>query len=267
MKYAYLLIFMVLSYGCGLTPKKSDKIKELKDEYSRRMLSFHSIGGWPSDYDNDGSLWAGLAARAGMSVNVGAAVQPDGRVTRRPFKDSIVPEESASSVSNDMILGVMSGLLYQKDRALLESVFTYGKVNSWVMGYPIWMVGRVILKPNNIALLARAVERLGGPKHPERLIPLIYVPLQESDYPTHLQLVSFILARDVGEANILNEVIVQETCEYNQGDALAMAVCGRHDRATGLLLGDYTYPNYVRGSPNYQRVHWLLAAKIVLEAH
>jgi hypothetical protein len=166
-----------------------------------------------------------------------------------------------------MILGVISGLHAQGNLPALQAIFQYGKANSWVMGYPAYMVGRVILKPNNIALLARAIKQLGGPEYPERLIPLIYAPLQDSDYPTHLQLVSVILAKDLGEANIVNEQIVQETCDYNTGDALAMAVCGRHNEAADLLLGEYEYPAYVRGSEAYNRVHWLLAAKVVLEAH
>jgi hypothetical protein len=262
-----LLFLLVLLSSCGIPNKKSNEIERLQLAYDNQRMDFSSTAGWPSDVDNDGSLWAGLAARAGLSVNVAAAVQANGRVTRRPFKDSIIPDESASSISNDMILGVIAGLLYQKEAKVLESVFNYGKVNSWVMGYPVYMAGRVVLKPNNIALLARSIDHLGGPAYQERLIPLIYVPLQDSDYPTHLQLISFLVARDVGEANYINELIVQETCNYNQDDALAMAVCGRHDRATDLLLGDYQYPSYVRGSGNYQRVHWLLAAKVILEAH
>lgn len=264
MKFPYFLLFVVLSLGCG-TKHKTDKIDELKRAYSVKLIDFASPG-WPSTEDNDGSLWAGLAARAGLNVHVVAALQ-GGRVTRRPFKDSIVPQESASSFSNDMILGVVSGLHAQRNLGALQSIFGYGKANGWVMGYPTFMVGRVVLKPNNIALLARAIKQLGGPDHQERLIPLVYVPLQDMDYPTHLQLVSILLARDLGIDSVFSELVVQETCSYNEQDALAMAVCGRHDIAADLLLGDYQYPTYVRGHLNYQRVHWLLAAKIILEAH
>jgi hypothetical protein len=245
---------------------KSDRLEEVRQAYEAAKVDFDTPG-WPSTEDNDGALWAGLAARAGLNVQVSAAVQPDGRVTRRPFKDSLVPSESASSISNDMILGVISGLHSQGDLRNLQAIFQYGKINLWVMGYPGYMVGRVILKPNNIALLAKTIKQLGGPEYPERLIPMVYVPLQDSDYPTHLQLVSIILAKDVGEANILNEQIIQETCNYNTQDALAMAVCGRYSEAADLLLGDYEYPAYVRGSQAYNRVHWLLAAKVVLEGH
>jgi hypothetical protein len=262
-----IILLSIFLLGCGEKPKTVKNVAKIRAGYDSRQVPFDQIAGWPSDHDNDGSLWSGLAARAGMAVDVSAAIQSNGRVTRRPFKDSLVPSESASSVSNDMILGVISGLLYQKKVKTLESVFNYGKVNSWVMGYPAYMVGRVVLKPNNIALLARSIGHLGGPKYQEGLIPLIYVPLQDSDYPTHLQLVSFVVARDVGEANFFNELIVQETCSYNQNDALAMAVCGNYERAADLLLSDYQYPSYVRGSEAYKTVHWMLAAKLILEAH
>lgn len=265
MKVPYLLSFVVFVFSCG-QKQKTDKIEEVKRAYASNLVDF-DYPGWPSTEDNDGSLWAGLAARAGLNVYLRAAVQPTGRVTRLPYKDSQVPSESASSVSNDMILGVISGLYYQRNLESLRAIFEYGKINSWVMGYPAYVVSRVVLKPNNIALLARTIKQLGGPDHQERLIPLVYVPLQDMDYPTHLQLVSVQLAKDLGVDNIFTEAVVQETCSYNEHDAFAMAVCGQYDKAAELLLGDYQYPAYVRGHPNYQRVHWLLAAKIVLEAH
>jgi uncharacterized protein VirK/YbjX len=48
-------------------------------------------------------------------------------------------------------------------------------------------------------------------------------------------------------------------------DALARAVNGEYQAAAELLTGDYTPPSYVRGHHSYPLVHWLLAARIVLD--
>lgn len=265
MKFPYLLIILVFAFSCGTKPKP-DQQNELSKRYSESLYPFGTFAEWPSDHDCDAMLWAGLAARAGFTVDLSVGMTPEGRPMRRPGHDCL-PGESAATTSNDMILGLLAGLHAQRNLGLLQTLYGYGKSNSWVMGTPIHMIGRVVLKPNNISLLARTIKHLGGPSYPEWQIPLVYVPLSDMDYPTHLQLVSIMLARDVGETSVLNEVIVQQTCSYNQDDALAMAVCGDFRRATELLLGDYQYPGYVRGSEAYKRVHWTLAAKLVLEAN
>jgi hypothetical protein len=269
MKLIILPLFFLI--GCGINTKtNSSKIDKLAEAYSYKLDEFDIISSsqeakWPSDYDCDAALWAGLAARAGTATDIKAALDGSGRTTRKPNKDCIVPSESASSTSNDMILGIITGLYYKKDLASLELIFHYGLVNNWVMGYPASMAARVVLKPNNIALLARAIKQLGGHDHQERFIPLSYLPLKDSDYPTHLQFISIALARDTGETNYLTEQTVQATCENNDQDALAAAICGDEAKAVDLLLGDYQYPSYVRGSTNYPLVHWLLVAKLILE--
>lgn len=65
-----LLFLLVLLSGCGIPNKKSNEIERLQLAYDNQRMDFSSTAGWPSDVDNDGSLWAGLAARAGLSVNV-----------------------------------------------------------------------------------------------------------------------------------------------------------------------------------------------------
>jgi hypothetical protein len=266
-----LILPLLFLISCGIKPKtESNKIDKLAEQYSYKLDEFDIISStkeakWPSDYDCDAALWAGLAARAGAKTNINAAITYEGRTTRKPNKDCLVPSESASTTSNDMILGIITGLYYKKDLASLELIFHYGLVNNWVMGSPANMVARVVLKPNNIALLARAIKQLGGHDHQERLIPLSYLPLKDSDYPTHLQFISIALARDTGEVNYLAEQVVQETCKSNDQDALAAAICGDEAKAVELLLGDYSYPAYVRGSENYKLVHWLLVAKLILE--
>jgi hypothetical protein len=266
-----LILPLLFLISCGIKPKtESTKLDKLEQAYSYKLDEFDIISTsqtakWPSDYDCDAALWAGLAARAGTATNIKAALDGSGRTTRKPNKDCIIPSESASTTSNDMILGIITGLYYKKDLASLEAIFHYGLVNNWVMGSPASMVARVVLKPNNIALLARAIYQLGGHDHQERFIPLSYLPLKDSDYPTHLQFISIALARDTGAANYLAEQAVQETCKNNDQDALAAAICGDEAKAVDLLLGDYQYPAYVRGSENYKLVHWLLVAKLILE--
>ncbi len=65
---------------------------------------------------------------------------------------------------------------------------------------------------------------------------------------------------------------LKELSESEPTDALVHAVYGVYtgdfSRALGLLLDDATpAPSYVRGDANYPAVHWLRAAKVVLDRY
>lgn len=90
-----LLLFTVLATACGQGGALSSEQRiQLQAGYDLRLgelrtASLSHVAGWPSDEDCDGSLWAGVARLAGADwVDISAAVQPDGRPTRRPYKTS-----------------------------------------------------------------------------------------------------------------------------------------------------------------------------------
>jgi hypothetical protein len=269
-----LLILLTLLISCGKkeeTKPTKDSLDQLSALFQQKTLEYIEVtkshqANWPDDNECDGALWAGLAKRAGQSLSLKAALQEDGRPTRKPFIDCIVPTESKATTSNDMISGLILGFLYAKDFSSLKGMYNYGNSNKWIMGFPKEFVSRVYLRTNGQSLIARSIYALSKEDLPQRNFPLVYTPIADNDYPSHLQFIGMLIAKDLGDLSYSNELIVQETCQSNKEDAFANFICGDKAKATDLLLNpDYVYPPYVRGDQNYKLVHWLLAAKLVLE--
>jgi hypothetical protein len=263
--------------SCGLLPKEKDapvdKIEQLQQKYEQVLLDTQALlqppALWPSDTDCDGALWAGIARRAGLPSDVASALQSDGRPTRRPNQDCGPTSEglagdSAATTSNDMLLGIVLGLHAQKDLESLKLLWDYGFENNWIMGVPKTLLPRVLWRPTGYSLLAQAIYRLGGPDYSVRNTPSLILPV-EKDYEEHLQALSVLLSKDLGKP-----IGSPYTCLIRKSDALIQAVCGEYNTAADLLLGDYKTPSYVRAGhleheAILKQVHWLIAAKVVLE--
>lgn len=265
-----LLALLILVMSCGSQKVSLSTRNRLNDQYlvnleKLRELSASHEAGWPSDGECDGALWAGLARRAGAEwVDVAAAVQHDGRPTRLAGRDCEIPEGSKTTTSNDMMTGITLGLMAARDLDTLSRMWDYGETHTWIMGMPEWYISRVLLRPNGITLLARAIHKLGGSDYAIRFAPVVYGPVQE-DFELHLIILSRINQTDVGGPQYGTELAEQLISVKHPDDALVQAVAGNYTEATNLLLSDYKSPSYVRGGDNYPLVHWLLAARIVLE--
>lgn len=236
-------------------------------------MSLGHISGWPSDEDCDGALWAGIALAAGADwVNVSSAVGPDGRPTRRPHSDC-GPRElgynsgSSTTISNDMITGILLGLNHTRDSSTAKRLWDYGYSHSWIMGEPNWYASRVLLRPNGITMLARVLYKVsnGQYDYAARWSAVVYGPVVE-DYEGHLLLLGRYLQSKVGGPQYGMEAAEQLMGYYKKSDALAQAVAGNYSSAAKLLLGNYQSPSYVRGHDSYHLVHWLLAARIALDS-
>lgn len=276
MKFPHFLLLLVMSFtlpACGQEiPAGPILITELEQMYAVKLLQLRNaternIGGWPTDMECDGALWAGVARAAGADwVDVSAALRPDGRPTRKPLRDCVTPDESATTTSNDMITGILLGLQEAGDAASVHRLYQYGERNDWIMGYPEWYISRVLLRPNGITLMARILYKLteGKRDYAIRLAPVVYGPV-DGDYEGHLLLLSRIIEKKAGGAQYGMEVAETLFAKAHPGDALAQAVAGNYLGAALLLTGEYKSPTYVRGDDIYHTVHWLLAARVTLD--
>lgn len=276
MKLPSFLLFVVLSFtttACGSeVPAGPILITELEQQYAVKLLQLRNtternIGGWPTDAECDGALWAGVARAAGADwVDVSAALRPDGRPTRKPLRDCVTPDESATTTSNDMITGILLGLQEAGDADSTHRLYTYGESHDWIMGYPEWYISRVLLRPNGVTLMARILYTLtdGKRDYTIRLAPVVYGPV-DGDYEGHLLLLSRIIEKKAGGAQYGMEVAETLFAKAHPGDALAQAVAGNYLGSALLLTGDYKSPSYVRGDDVYHLVHWLLAARVTLD--
>lgn len=234
----------------------AQKLLELRDS------EYDMLGPW---HDCDSALWAGIARAGGADwIDMGQFVTGDGRPTRIPNADC-EPPRSRATTSNDMMTGIILGLLVSGDADSLNSMWDYGAAHTWVMGYPEYVASRTVLRPNGITLLARAIHSLDGKDFSVRNLPVIYGPVEE-DFEEHLRLVSLQLQNDIGGYKGVQDLSHAVICAVPTRDAFQEAVCGNYNDATDLLLGDYKYPSYVRGQDNYYLAHWLNSARIILDS-
>ncbi len=265
-----LCVCLTVLAGCGRhEPQRSAPlaaIDALQAEYRERLAAFaDALGpsGWPGGDDCDGTLWAGEAAAAGVPVDLDAVEYEPGLIGRRPVPCA-VPEESRSTISNDMLLGYLLGRVAQHDTDALQRLYDYASEHNGIMGEPFpEEASRVVLKYNQLVLLRKA---LGLTTTPPKYFGV------EADYAEHLQVLSIDLYGQLwGALDSDTLAHLLGLCTTSPDDALFQAVCGVYtgdvSRATELLLApNYQTPSYVRGPELAPQIHWLYAARTVLRA-
>lgn len=273
MRYKLLILLMIIT-SCGYFHKVASKpaaplsnLDKLKTKYTEVLAQLGDE--WPSRTDCDALLWAGLSRSAGSHVDLTEAEYAPGDMHRRPTPECY-PNESASSISGDMLIGYMLGLWHSHDLQALQRLADYGEAHNWVMGEG--PISRTVLRFNDQSLLGRAIWELSEHQDDRsyRHFPIIYFPVVE-DYEEHLQVLSILLYGEImGTIDQDSYTRLSALCTENPKDALMQADCGIYTGnmsiATGLLLDPtYSAPSYVRGAPNYSLVHWLLAARVTLD--
>lgn len=288
MNFMYLLLCVITFFNCGKKVKESEpqnnaRVGELRGKYEENLKiaqnTWNKETGWPDVSDCDATLWAGLGKASGASfTQLELARQSDGKIHRRPnnpcFKDG-VDLGAKSTISKDMLLGYVYGIWRSGNKEALDGLFEYGKSHNWIMGEPASDVGRVLLTPNGIATLCRAMRSFGGSDKTECHLPVSFASGNE-DYQEHLAVLGILLWGEVsGELGLTDQIpkggleTLTDIAYKHANDALFQAAYaqytdGNYTRSVDLLLGDYSYPTYVRGSENYKLVHWLFAANLIL---
>ena len=270
MKLPFLSSILWIALSCGHSESSRpgpSATTQLAEARASRLASLHlEASGWPSASDCDGELWAGVARRAGLPTDLTQGLTAEGRPTRRPGRDCLVPE-SASTTSNDMVVGLILGLGPKgaADRSSLERLWSYGSAHSWTLGTPASEAARVVLRPSGVGLLAQAILALGGYAHPERLLPRDTLLPSGADYQLHVKMLAELAGRDAGRSP-LQPTECLGAAVATSPDALLLALCGRADLASAWLLSpSWVPPTYVRGHPNYPQVHWLLVERLIEE--
>lgn len=227
---------------------------------------------WLPESDCDGTLWAGEARAAGADIAVGLAEYASGEIHRRPQSaGECYPSGSASTVSNDMLMGYVLGEWSESDKDALVRLEQYGEAHDWVMGEPK-SAQEVIWSPAGAALLARAASQLGAPQKDYRVVPDPCLPVG-ADYEYHDQELGIYLdGRVDGSLSEVCYAALKRNRSTYPNDALMAAVWGRYSGDMGPALdllagrGAYQCPSYVRPLVVYCSVHKAFAAKVVLEA-
>jgi len=148
----------------------------------------------------DGMLWEGKLRAAIDGGNINAAERESGRFGRRPDKCYIEgrkSQESASTWSRDMAVGLLYWAWRSENLDVLERHAYYGKTHKWKMG--LGAKSRIYYTPNIIGLLYRSIYALGGEDNKSRFIPMT-MPKGLDDYEAHLQVTMIALQGELREA-------------------------------------------------------------------
>lgn len=160
-----------------------------------RALGFYSqdpISGFVDSSHGDSLLFSALASVGGLSVDLLAAREDSGKWHRQPLK--LPQEAAASSISRDMLLGVMWWCWRKQRLDVAEALWQYGHKNQWVMG--TGDVSRTLLEPGLQGTLALLIAELGGKKRLARFMPQIW-NTGMTDYEAHLQVLHILLRGEV----------------------------------------------------------------------
>lgn len=294
------LPFLLLLTACHVSfkpthkpaePKADNRVEVLHGEYQSRLAALTqdsvATSGWPDAKDCDATLWAGVFEAAGGEPQIGLAEYSPGEIHRRPqASGECYPKESASTVSNDMLLGYLWGRWTEINLDALQRLAEYGEKNNWTMGKGD--AARTVFRPNGYGLLGRMIYALSAGKddHSYRKIPPLFLPVAE-DYEKHLMVEGILLNSAVNEylrkhqldgalgfLDVSSQDLdrLKELSDSDPGDALFAAAYGTYtgdfDHALDLLLDDQSEtPSYVRGGEAYPTVWWLRAAKLVLDRY
>ncbi len=145
----------------------------LSDKYAR-YLSWSEQGldehGWTRDTKCDGLLMNSIYSLSGGPADIPQATWGDGRWERHWLKNCY-PNGSKSTISRDMMAGLLLWLQARQRVDLIEQIIAYGEQHSF-QGFPlIWIVGqgelgRVDQPPSFVSKIYRLREKLTGKPNP-----------------------------------------------------------------------------------------------------
>lgn len=157
------------------------------------------------------------------------------------------PDYSAScssSISRDMLLGLLTYIWHFQRLDLAVQLWNYGKDHAWIMGVERKFGDtRTLMSPQMIGLLATVIYALGGADHPERHIPQIYT--SEPGFVSHLSMLSIRLNAEIyGGVDPYQLATIRDILRHMTQNPLAQALYHKYQNgdqtvATALLLSTW----------------------------
>jgi len=203
----FLALFLILFGGCGKKHKEKDggdasgidHIKAKRELYLSLYPSVADSNGFIHTDECDSLLFSALSGVGGADVSLSfAEFNSLGEWHRRPsYYPECYPDHSKSTISRDMLIGVMWFAYEHQQLHTLVDLFEYGEDHNWIMGSGD--TTRTFFTPNMQATLAELIYQMGGENH------IVYRNLPRTwkagldDYELHLQLLHIeLLGRAMG---------------------------------------------------------------------
>lgn len=254
MKKSFALALLLVSVACGESEKRKPEPEATLEDTARIYLeaakAAQGVSGFVEDSSCDSLLFSGLAGAAGLSVDLLAARRDDQRWERRPrsLGSCLEQGESKSSVSRDMLLGVLWWSWRERKLAVAEELLAAALRDNLVVGEwdgSVEGFNRVVVTPGLLGTMASVVYALGGSDVAARHIPLSSLAVPRG-YQRHLHALHLRLRAEASCAEVPScrpeEQLTDSAKETLKGYAkedpnnpLFPAVLGDVSRASFLL--------------------------------
>lgn len=253
MRLIFLVLSVLISIACGrplalekhlLHPengyKATEELKELREVYLNLVKDVQDDDGFVDTDKCDSLLHSALLGAGGATVHLSAAREESGRWLRRPqsYQECLASGGSRSTISRDMLLGVMWYAWATRDLKMAEDLWSFGESRDWKMGdsdNSADGISRIYMTPTMQATLAELIHRLGGANHTIRKLPARNIGNQ-TGFRMHLELLDLILWREMTGAYSLLEIgIIDTYLARHPSNALVNYAAGRYGKADRLL--------------------------------
>lgn len=211
-----LLLAALACVGCGrqdvATPSaQSDSLAAKVARYEALVATQQDASGFVYTDECDSLLFSGLLGAAGVPVTLTKAEHIQGYWLRRPadYPECFATGASGSTISRDMLLGVMWWAWRVRRADVLQRLWDYGEKHSWRMGDGD--PARTVML-SQVPLLARLLHALAGKDYAVRHTPTVYPP-GLTGYEAHLQALTAQLEFEVG-GRYLHELAVRRMTEH-----------------------------------------------------
>lgn len=247
-------LFLLLLFACGrpaaweratFIPEAgyipSDEMRDQRAWYlEATKLITDPVNGFSDTDKCDSLLHSGLLGAGGMGVLLEDARNDAGQWFRRPLNqpECLATGASKSTISRDMLLGVMFWAWKNQDRDILDRLWGYGDTHGWRMGGSDGSIdgwSRVWFTPNLQALLAELIFRLHGHDHWQRHIPVQY-GTNLTGYQLHLDIIDLILwYQATGQYTVYQLSVLDGYAAQHPSNALIQYAVGNYSLADKLI--------------------------------
>ena len=236
-----------------ITPKAQILSANLRDQLAAKREAYLELvkpddAGWVVDTKCDGLLFNALYALGGGKPNILAARTANGQWFRHHRKDCFANAQSKSTISRDMLVGLLLWIWRTRQTEAIASLVSYGKRHTddaarWVMGEGESSRIGVDLALQEVFHLLHA--RLSGQQAPA-LSEKIWVP--NHGFEAHIDMLLLILRAELIGGIVADELeLIRVHAQANPRNALyryllALYTDGQMDAAANILLTTALFP-------------------------
>lgn len=248
----YLILMLFLLAACGRSESTTrtptslgDRLQERRATYLQLLPEVQDDSGFVDTDQCDSLLHSALLAAGGVHVDLGAARNSDGQWFRRPlnYQECLSSGSSKSTLSRDMVIGLMWAWYMEKDVASAEDFYQYVSARTLKMGESDGSpdgISRVYMTPYLMGLLSEVIYELGGPNHIAWRVGTGRGNPAVTGFEAHLHTLTTLLYGRVTGYYMADELaFIQAQVARMPENALFQYAAAHTDEAARLLLAQH----------------------------